>query len=110
MLRSRIFDDGVGAARSRTVDVLAGVATSRRGFLKAGAAAGDDRLVSATAHRLAGLFPQFGASAAGAAATALEQAPADDRAHLVAKLLSEGRAALAELATLADTSKTEPSS
>lgn len=46
MLRSRIFDDGVGAARSRTVDVLAGVATSRRGFLKAGAAAGGGFLLT----------------------------------------------------------------
>ena len=72
-------------------------ATQSLGDVDVAAAAGDMRRVRAAAHRLSGLFHQFGAPRAGAAAQALELADGDRLASCLADLAAHGQAALAAL-------------
>ncbi|SJZ90495.1 Hpt sensor hybrid histidine kinase [Enhydrobacter aerosaccus] len=71
--------------------------------IEAAQATGDQRRLRSAAHRLSGLFPQFGAERAGAAALALEIEAGGAVAERTATLLAEARAALAALAALAET-------
>ena len=68
----------------------------------AGHAAGDPARVRKAAHRLTGLFSQFGATAAAEATSLIEQAGDGDLATRVSALAPLGRAALAALRIEAD--------
>lgn len=67
--------------------------------LRASAAEGDDEQVRKTAHRLKGLFSQFGASAASRHAAELEQAPGGLQAQAVQRLIEFGPDAIAAVRT-----------
>jgi signal transduction histidine kinase/DNA-binding response OmpR family regulator len=69
--------------------------------LRASAAADDGDQVRKTAHRLKGLFLQFGASAAARHAAELERAPGGPQAQAAQQLIELGPAAIAAVRTAA---------
>jgi HPt (histidine-containing phosphotransfer) domain-containing protein len=76
---------------------------ARAGFerLRASAAADDGEQVRKTAHRLKGLFSQFGASAAARHAAELEQATGGLQAQAAQRLIEFGPDAIAAVRTAA---------
>ncbi len=96
--------DGAALAELRTavgIEIFGGLlarfvadATSSLDEVKSAGGAEDLSRARAAAHRLTGLFAQFGASRAGVAARAVEQAGSDDLAARIEELLAIGASAV----------------
>ena len=90
-LRAAVGDDTFAGLLARFVDD----ATNSLAEVRAAGRANDAARARVAAHRLTGLFSQFGASRAGVAAQAVEQTGPEDLALRVEELLAFGERAVA---------------